>query len=264
MTKPIRGLWLSLLALGTLGLATASVAWACSAPDYGTPSTPPAPPAASSAATVAPGSSPTSGIGTPSPSPTNSAPSTVSGATGVAPTASGTTSGAVANPVHTSSRTTAPSPSPAGGSGVVAPTNRGSGATVYGAGALATRESGGTAGVSRQGGQSVFTSSVAPPAKAPVAHRHHAVHRAHVVHHATAPVTAPQVAPTHAWSGAGASSRSPLSAAEASSAAQGGGISSQVLAGMVILGLGLVGLFGGALTVTVSRRRRAAQAGDHR
>jgi len=62
------------------------------------------------------------------------------------------------------------------------------------------------------------------------------------------------------WSGFAASSaRSPVSAAAAaaSSSGQGGGLGSQVLIGMVILGLGLVGVFGGVL-VTVTRRRRAA------
>ncbi|MDQ6804296.1 MAG: hypothetical protein M3065_04885 [Actinomycetota bacterium] len=50
-----------------------------------------------------------------------------------------------------------------------------------------------------------------------------------------------------------------MSAAAAYSAGQaGGGVSSQVLAGMVILGLGLTGLFGGALAVSVTRRRKAA------
>jgi hypothetical protein len=129
-------------------------------------------------------------------------------------------------------------------------------AGTYGSGALNTRLAGGTAGVSSQGGQSVFTSSVAPsPGR--VTHRAHAHSRSAPVH-ATAP--SPRTATGDVWSGFAAGAKSPVAAAASYPGAQGGGLSSQVLAGILVLGLGVTGLCGGALAVTTSRRRRASAA----
>jgi hypothetical protein len=125
----------------------------------------------------------------------------------------------------------------------------------YGSGALVTRENGGTAGVTNQGGHSVFTSSVAP-AKSHAAHRAHAGSRSA----ARAVAPSPRTANGDVWSGFAPASKSPVTAAAATSAAQGGGLSTQVLAGMVILGLGLTGLCGGAFAFTASRRRKTATA----
>jgi hypothetical protein len=123
--------------------------------------------------------------------------------------------------------------------------------SVYGSGALVTRENGGTAGVSSKAGHSVFTSSVAPT-------KARTTHRAHVATHAVTP--SPRTATGDVWSGFAATSRSPLSAAASYSGSQGGGLSSQVLAGMLVLGLGLTGVCGGAFAVTTSRRRKVAAA----
>jgi hypothetical protein len=59
------------------------------------------------------------------------------------------------------------------------------------------------------------------------------------------------------WSGFAAPAKSsPVSAAAAYSAGHGGGLSSQLLIGLGILGVGLAGLFGGAIAVSASRRRK--------
>jgi hypothetical protein len=125
---------------------------------------------------------------------------------------------------------------------------------VYGSGALVARENGQTAGVTHQGGQTVFTSSVAP--------RKHAAHRAHAITRsaqAHAAVPSQRTATGDVWSGFAAPAKSsPVAAAAAYSAGHGSGLSSQLVIGLVILGVGLTGLFGGAVAVSVSRRRTAA------
>jgi hypothetical protein len=62
------------------------------------------------------------------------------------------------------------------------------------------------------------------------------------------------------WSGFAAAKQSPVAAAASYAGGQAGGLSSQVLAGVLVLGLGLTGLAGGAFAVTTSRRRRTAAA----
>src|SRR5581483_6594992 len=126
----------------------------------------------------------------------------------------------------------------------------------YGAGAISTRDNGGTAGVTNANGQSVFTSSVAPSAAsgkshhagtAQAAQRARAAQAAHLARaarlaRAAAPAAAPVIAPapsarsatSDAWSGFAAPAKSPVSAATAYSAGQGGG-GSQVFAGIAIL-----------------------------
>jgi hypothetical protein len=116
------------------------------------------------------------------------------------------------------------------------------------------RQNGQTAGVTNQGGQAVFTSSVAP--------RKHAAHRAHAITRsaqAHAAVPSQRSATGDVWSGFTAPAKSsPVSAAAAYSAGHGSGISSQLVIGLVILGIGLTGLFGGAVAVSVARRRKVA------
>lgn len=121
---------------------------------------------------------------------------------------------------------------------------------VYGSGALAVREAGGTAGVTNTGGQHVFTSSLAP---------NRAHQKAHATTHATAP--SPSTATGDVWSGFAAPAKSsPLSAAAAYSAGGSNGSNSQLLIGVLILGLGLVGMCTGAVAVSL-RRRKATTGG---
>ena len=318
MSRQVRSLWMSFLVVASIGLVAASVAWACSSPDYGTPGAPPAPPAPTppaTAVTTAPAATgvaataPAATAAPAAPSPTavaavptasSSAPPTVSastsGKTSARRPASGSTSG------QTPSRTTSPttgsgqrSSSERGTSGAgahprsravhgVAPSHTpppgspapSSPASPYGAGALSTRDNGGTAGVTNANGQSVFTSSVAPPAPARKSHhagRAHAAQRTRATHHARAahparaaapaPTPSARVATGDVWSGFAGPAKSPVSAASAYSAGQGGG-GSQVFAGIAILGLGLAGLFGGAFAMAVTRRRKLAAADTDR
>jgi hypothetical protein len=60
------------------------------------------------------------------------------------------------------------------------------------------------------------------------------------------------------WSGVRSAATSPIAAAEASAGGQTGGLSTSVVAGMAILGLGLAGLTG-AFLVTAGRRRTATR-----
>ena len=112
---------------------------------------------------------------------------------------------------------------------------------------LAARERGATAGTTRAGGQSVFSSSTAPKGKSGT--------------RSSAPATA-NAAPSarsatgDLWSGVRSAGTSPVLAAEATSAGQGAGAGTGVVAGVVILALGLTGLTGGVLDA--ARRRRAA------
>jgi len=101
--------------------------------------------------------------------------------------------------------------------------------------------------VTRQGGKSVFSSSTAPKSAK------HGARSQHKVSLAPAPTT--RSATGDLWSGV-SSAGTPSLASAASVGGQGGGLGAGVLAGLVILGLGLVGLTGGFL-VTAGRRRRA-------
>ena len=234
MRTRARSFWVAALAVTATALAGASIAWACTTPDYGTPQTPPAPPPPASGAPSGQGA-----IATPPASGTTSG------------SASGSTSGANASAPSSStshSVSTAPVNAPASvGSRQAAPQAT-SVAAGSGAGAFAARLRGATAGVAHQGGHGVFASSVAPKAKA----RAHASHPAHAASRAAAP--SPRSATSDVWSGFGAPSRSPVYAAASAVGQGGGGVSSQVLAGIVILGLGLAGVVGGGLAVAARRR----------
>ena len=287
MSRRARHTWYAALAVATISLAAASVAWACSSPSYGTPLIPAPPPTAPA---VNPAAAPT-GAAAAAPAPTTSsstAPAS-SGAGAAAPTtssahtpiASGSTSGATKtgssrrttgtsvslarpHPSVSQPRVSQPSASvaPAPSSAPAVPSS-----APYGSGAIAVRVAGGTAGTTNVGGQSVFTSSIAPPRSHAA---HHAV-RASLARHMTAyraPVAATRPAGTsrhgvasvaHPWTVAAPRHESSLIAAASSTGSHGGSsLSSQVLIGMLILGLGLTGLVGGALAVTVTRRRRFA------
>lgn len=276
-----RGLWVAALVVAATALGGVSIAWACTAPDFGTPQTPAAPPPSTPPPSPSgggggggPSPAPAAGAGAGAPSsgaPAAAAPATApnhasAGHAGAGSSASGSTSGAgssrasgttsggqrrVAAPRSRAaaphSRAAAPHSSGAGssGSGSSAPSGAGSasgggtssasGGRAFGSPALAARAKGATAGVSHRAGHRVFASSVPPR---------------------TAAAPSARSATGDLWSGFGAPARSPVSAAQASSSGQGGGVGAQVLAGVVILGLGLVGLFGGVL-VTLARRRRA-------
>ncbi len=267
-----RSFWLATLVVAASALAVASVAWACTGGDFGLPSTPappptphptpsPASPAPVTPAPVSPGSG--AGSGSPAGSPAGAGSTSGAGSPAAAGSTSGAGSSASSNTVSgarllsagqgaggAARRSGSGSGSgAAGGSGATGGSGS-AGASSFGSSALAVRVRGATAGVTYQGGHAVFASSTAPRTRA---RAHAARHPAH----ATAP--SPRSATSDVWSGFGASAaRSPVSAAAAaSSSAQGGGLSSQVLIGMVILGLGLVGVLGGVL-VTVARRRTAA------
>lgn len=103
--------------------------------------------------------------------------------------------------------------------------------------------------MTRQGGKSVFSSSAAPK---PSKHAARAHSKAPARVQATAPVRG---ATGDLWSGV-SSAGTPSMASAASVGGQGGGLGSGVIAGLVILGLGLTGLTGG-FVVTAGRRRRA-------
>jgi hypothetical protein len=76
---------------------------------------------------------------------------------------------------------------------------------------------------------------------------------------ATAPAASKRSATGDLWSGVSSLGRSPLAAAEATSGASSGGLGASVVAGMLILGVGLAGLTG-AFLYTAGRRRTAASA----
>jgi hypothetical protein len=63
------------------------------------------------------------------------------------------------------------------------------------------------------------------------------------------------------WSGVQAGASPSIVSAPAAAGGQTAGLSSSVLAGVVILGLGLIGLAGGGAYLVVTRRRAAAGAG---
>ncbi|HWF23856.1 MAG TPA: hypothetical protein VG275_00305 [Solirubrobacteraceae bacterium] len=234
-----------MLVIAAVGLGAASVAWACSDPAYGTPTdTPFAPATQGTAATVAPTATPAPAAAVTGKVTGSSTVRSSAHATAPAPSKQRASAGVAPSAVHSPSSSSAVNSSAAT-----------SGASAYGSGALVARRSGATAGVTSQGGQSVFRSSVAAPrAKARPAHRSHA--RTHAAVHAAAP--SQLSASGDVWSGFASPAKSfPVAGAAAGSAGHGGGLSSQMLVGIVILGVGLTGLFGGSLAVA-SRRRRSA------
>ncbi|HWF25060.1 MAG TPA: hypothetical protein VG275_06420 [Solirubrobacteraceae bacterium] len=248
-----------MLVIAALGLAAASAAWACSGPDYGTPATPPTPPVPASPTSPAPTANATPLPPAPAPAPT-AAPATVNATTSGAGVVRA--SAHVTAPVGTGQRSSSVAVPPVGAAAPTRPatsTVGAAGSSAYGAGALATRESGGTAGVTHLGGHSVFTSSISD-------RRARAAHRARATGRSAAHVKAPSQlsAVGDVWSGFAPSSRSPVSAAASASAGHGGGLSPQVLAGALVLSVGLIGACGGAFALMTSRRRKSARAGRPR
>lgn len=272
-----RLLTIAVLSLLATALVGASLAWACTAPDYGTPSSPSPPPSPPASSSPAGGSSGTA-QGTPvftggGSGSAGAAPST-SGAAGAV---TGSTSGAshagtsapspaprrATSPRHpgsgaSSSRPVATRPAGTSGSGAPPAAVSARPAATYGASALHARESGATAGVTHgPDGQPVFSSSTAPKGKA--AGKRHATPAAR----AHSPAPSARSATGDLWSGVASPSRPSFSATAApASAGAGGGVGSGVLVGSAILGLGLVGLLGAAFVVGEQRRRRVkARAG---
>ena len=229
-------------AAGFTGLTTivvgASLAWACTAPDFGTPATPGNPPPPSADATSPPGAgpgSPTSGPASPGTVGATPAPATGTSGTGV-------TSGASAG-----ARAPANSGAPARG-GVV---RRGATAAPVANGVasrqFAQRSSGATAGVARSGGKAVFGSPAAK-AKGPRAAR------------ATRSRATPSArsASGDLWSGFKPQARSSVFAAEASAGGQGAG--GAMTAALLAVGLGVAGLACSGLVLGLRRRKAHAKA----
>jgi hypothetical protein len=125
---------------------------------------------------------------------------------------------------------------------------------------VAARTNGATAGVTRAGDQAVFSSSTAPRATQTTKAKAKGSTRSSAK--STAPADAGPAASTRSatgdlWSGVASAGAKPSLASAAAVADKSGGLSGPVLVGMAILGLGLVGLTGGALA-TAGRRRRAS------
>ena len=229
--------YLSGAGLGVLATAMvgASLAWACTGPGFGTPSSPappdpPAPPGSGSAASApAPAADP--------------APSGSSGANSVSGAEPSSGSGEQTNGVERSNgsegseRSAAPTPSPsppapAVGGGSAAPTP-----SDIAAREIAARESGATEGLTSNRGQPVFASSTAPKPKKKAA--------------AAAPSERSVVGDP--WSGFASGSASRGSSAQTSLPAGQGG---STLA-MDALGLGFAGVLLATLMVALPRRRPA-------
>jgi hypothetical protein len=130
-------------------------------------------------------------------------------------------------------------------------------ATTNGQAGIAARLRGATAGVTRQGGQAVFSSSAAPKS-AKAGQRSSSTAPARSSARTTAPARSTRGATGDLWSGV-ATAGSPSLASASAAGAQSGGLGTAGVAGLVILGLGLSGLTAGFL-VTTGRRRRVAGA----
>jgi len=128
-------------------------------------------------------------------------------------------------------------------------------ATTNGQAGIAARLRGATAGVTRQGGQAVFSSSAAP---AKAGKRSASRASAPSSARTTAPARSTRGATGDLWSGV-ASAGTPATVSASASGAQSGGLSTATVAGLAILGLGLTGLTAGFL-VTTGRRRRVTGA----
>ena len=222
---------LTLVGTVSVPVVIAGMAWACGPSGYGTPESP-APPVA----TVAPSTPPTSNT----PPPTGSGPAQPPPVQVTVESGSSTTSGAGQSG---RSGPVAQSPALSQGRSVVPPTARAD---------LSTRVAGGTAGVVESRGQTVFRSSTAPKAKA--GSRAKAKARPAP---ASAPAVSERAATGDLWGGLATADANLASAAALNK--DEGGLSGGLTAALVILGLGLAGLTGGALA-TAGRRRRAGAA----
>jgi hypothetical protein len=245
------------LTMSAIGLGFASIAWACTPNRYGKPS---APPQAATSSPVAADPAPAqqaapdpASASAPAPSAASTSTASASGtSTGAASSSSvsrpstavsGTTRGASLDR-KTSGGGTGGGPRQAARQPIAAGSRsggtQGTGARVYGSGASAVRNAGRIAGVAHASGRPVPRTSAAPARrKAP----------------------SPRTAHAGEWSrSASAAKPAPFAAASSQSAAgRGGGLTPHVLAGLLILGIGLTGVFGGALAITVTRRRASAK-----
>jgi hypothetical protein len=255
---------LTVLALLSLVAAGFSLAWACTEPGYGTPSDPSAPPTKEPAKPAQPAPAPAAPAESGQAAAPAPAPSTAPAQTGApasAPTvAAASASGAVREPSQ--ARAPRPAESPTRRPATVPPRQpaasvpTGTALPATGRAQLAARERGATAGVAQIGGQTVFRSSTAP-ARARGAER--AAARTRPARERAARPTPTRAArvPADVWSPQPAAAS--LASADELGRGSGGGPAASVIAGLVILGVGLAGLTGGFL-VAAERRRRLAHA----
>ena len=230
----------------TLPVVVASVAWACGPSGYGVPETPAAP----SEPTGQPVSPPSSATGS---APAQSSVPAQGPVSAPSESASGTTQGvgdsspqAPQGPNRTSAPQAPQGPGQQGaGSGTSAPSPSGQAD-------INARVNGSTAGVIEQGGQSVFASSAAPGQSKAKGGKDPARSSAK----GTGQAASERSAAGDLWSGVTSGASSSLDSA-AAVGGQSNGLSGGMVAGIAILGLGLVGITGGALLVTARRRRGA-------
>ncbi len=245
-------------------LAGVSLAWACSGPEIGIPADGTAAAASAKASPAASAQSASSADAAPAPaaapssasSPASSGANPAGSASLTAPASSSVASGSASGArrseaahgkspaVPEAANGTSPGAgdnrarSGAGAGGSSSPTTSSFAAHVRSQ--FAARVRGATEGVTRRGGQSVFTSSAGP--------KHKPSSKASS---ARPPANGP-------WSDSGTSSKPApsLTSAHAFSSGQSGGFGGSVTAGIALLGLGLAGVLGGFM-VAVGRRRRA-------
>ena len=222
------------LLVGVVGLS-----WACGPSGYGVPETPAAPPS-STAQPQAPSAAPAPSANATPPSP------------------------AVRVEVGSGSvNSVADQPRARGVQPQRAPVQQGGSVGVRNAPAPATpadinaRIGGSTAGVVRQGGQSVFASSAAPGSAKAKAGKSAAA-RKKAAKSTSAPALSQRSATADLWSGLNSKGANLASAASAGGTS--GGLSTGVVAALAMLGVGLAGLTGAAL-LTGRRRRAGAAAG---
>ena len=231
------------------GLATivvgASLTWACTGPDFGTPATPGNPPAPVPDASL-PQAAPTTQAqgGAPAAAPVaiDVSPSTGSSGSGVTSGARGAVRSRA--PARNQGSAGARAPVSVGVAPVRSRASTGSSTAVANS-QFAQRSNGGTAGVTARGGQTVFASPAAKARATSKASRSRATPSA-------------KSASGDLWAGVKPAGRSSVFAAEASAAKQGGG--APMTAALVVLGLGVVGLAGTASVLGLRRRRAEAKA----
>ncbi len=107
---------------------------------------------------------------------------------------------------------------------------------------ITARVQGATAGVVRSGDQSVFASSTAPGKDKA----------------SRSEGPSESTAASEGWSGVTSTANPSLAAAEAMGEDSGGGLSDGLVAGIVLLALGLAGITGGSVLVAARRRRAGA------
>ena len=239
---------LGLVAMMTAPVAVAGIAWACGPSGYGVPETPAAPPPS----TAQPQQQPAPTVRPP-------APSEASGPARAPAAPSPTESGSA---TARSRRETAAvgGGGAGGGSRAVLPPASGQNGSLRGGTStppassgqadINARVQGATAGVVRQGQQSVFASSATGSSKAKGARSSAARSDA---------AASESSAASEGWSGVTSTANPSLSSAAAIGEESGGGLNGGLVAGISILALGLVGIAGSAV-LAASRRRRAGAA----